>query len=1115
MAIDAGVVSLSLELNSRDFLREVKQAADKGKKALSDLNREQGTNLSMLNRMVSENKALLRGSRDLSRAEREKLATNQRNLELSRLKVRTAKEQNRIEQQIARTGGVGAEKLRKSLEKSLHTTTKLSRQRIDLDFSNTMRSLNRVEDRISRIRRLGNALGGVAMGAVTFGVGAAVAGIGAAGVGAAGALRLASQDQTFRTQVGVLTGGNQDVANSVVSNVNQFSAQTPFRQGEVQDAARSLLAFQVPAEDLESTLKRVGDVAAGVGAPFGELAEIYGKIKVQGRLFAEDINQLQGRGIPIVSELAKQFGVTEAEIKSMVSEGKIGFEEMDAALKSMTSEGGLFNGMMDELSQTLGGRMSTFLDNLTAGLREFGVAIAPAFEAILDLTGGVLSELDVDLQPIADTAERFADALEDNPELVAEIADLVSNQLNSAIKILSDLYNEFFTWMQESPNLISDISAAFKVVGSIAKVILGIQVAIWKEAAKYVGYVQDVGDLLGGLVFGAIGAVRSEWIKFKTDITLVGDFLRNRFIDAVDKIKVGFEAVGGVVQGIGERISNMFQRAKELMSILPGIGGYSLRPGGSFIGTTGNTGFSTGPHLDVRYADGRRITAADADAYFSVNGRAPSSFGVTSQWGAWESFRSSPHRGIDFATPTGSRLSANRPIADIRYSPNAGGAGNMATITFEDGTVMKVLHMETLGGAGGPSVNPSALGMDASKARQEASQIANEEAEAAKKIRDMEIAQSRLSQDNTLERLAAENPGNDTIQKQVRQQQELNQIYRQYSDMIQDNLDALSKLSPELHAREIEALEKENQFYREQRELEIETFNLRERGILTAEQQAEEEERIAEAMAKQVEAQRGIQDLVSQSQDIRLQRMIDGGNMGQARRYGTSLITSRYEERFGELESQLSSGLISASEYKAARDALIQIRAVDLSNLVDQTTAIRENVQTLGGEMLDVTKGAFQGFFTSVLSGTTSINDAFGTLFSNLANELASLAVSSLFGGLFPAATPGFGGGWLGTALGTLSGIAGFAEGGLVTGPTLAMVGEGGMNEAVVPLPNGRAIPVDMRGGSGSKTVNVTVNNQGPDLNQKAMRQIMNAVDGKITDRMVRETRPDGIIGAR
>lgn len=47
-------------------------------------------------------------------------------------------------------------------------------------------------------------------------------------------------------------------------------------------------------------------------------------------------------------------------------------------------------------------------------------------------------------------------------------------------------------------------------------------------------------------------------------------------------------------------------------------------------------------------------------------------------------------------------------------------------------------------------------------------------------------------------------------------------------------------------------------------------------------------------------------------------------------------------------------------------------------------------------------------------------------------------------------------------------GFAGLGAGGIVGAPSLAAIGEGGMNEAVVPLPDGRTIPVSMGGGGGN-----------------------------------------------
>ena len=48
-----------------------------------------------------------------------------------------------------------------------------------------------------------------------------------------------------------------------------------------------------------------------------------------------------------------------------------------------------------------------------------------------------------------------------------------------------------------------------------------------------------------------------------------------------------------------------------------------------------------------------------------------------------------------------------------------------------------------------------------------------------------------------------------------------------------------------------------------------------------------------------------------------------------------------------------------------------------------------------------------------------------------------------------------------------------YANGGIASSPQLALFGEGRMNEAYVPLPDGRTIPVTMKGGAGDVQVNI------------------------------------------
>ena len=176
--------------------------------------------------------------------------------------------------------------------------------------------------------------------------------------------------------------GNADQAKELLKEIQQFTASTPFQEEEVTSAGKALLAFNIEANKIVPTLKRIGDISAGIGAPIGEIAEIYGKARVQGRLFAEDINQLTGRGIPIIQELAKQFNITDGEVKKLVEDGKVGFPQLEEAFVSLTSEGGKFAGLTEKLSTSTKGALSTLKDNFKALAREAILPLLPAITKV-------------------------------------------------------------------------------------------------------------------------------------------------------------------------------------------------------------------------------------------------------------------------------------------------------------------------------------------------------------------------------------------------------------------------------------------------------------------------------------------------------------------------------------------------------------------------------------------------------------------------------------------------------------------------------------------------------------------------------------------------------------
>ena len=123
--------------------------------------------------------------------------------------------------------------------------------------------------------------------ALKAGIGAALAGGAAAmGVGVKAVTSAANFEQTkvaFTTLIGDAAKAEQTLA-----KLRTLGAETPFEFPELADAGRKLIAFGESADTVPETLRRIGDVSAGVQAPIGEIAEIYGKARVQGRLIAED-----------------------------------------------------------------------------------------------------------------------------------------------------------------------------------------------------------------------------------------------------------------------------------------------------------------------------------------------------------------------------------------------------------------------------------------------------------------------------------------------------------------------------------------------------------------------------------------------------------------------------------------------------------------------------------------------------------------------------------------------------------------------------------------------------------------------------------------------------------
>lgn len=179
--------------------------------------------------------------------------------------------------------------------------------------------------------------------------------------------------------------GNADEANALMSQLIKTAATTPFGVSDISNAARQLLAYGVEADKVNETLIRLGDIAAGLSIPIGDLAYLYGTTMVQGRMYTADLNQFLGRGIPLGEELAKVLGVAENQVRALVEEGKVGFPEVEQAIINLTNEGSKFGGLMEAQSQTISGRISNIEDTIEQMFNQIGQASEGVIGTSLDI----------------------------------------------------------------------------------------------------------------------------------------------------------------------------------------------------------------------------------------------------------------------------------------------------------------------------------------------------------------------------------------------------------------------------------------------------------------------------------------------------------------------------------------------------------------------------------------------------------------------------------------------------------------------------------------------------------------------------------------------------------
>lgn len=354
--------------------------------------------------------------------------------------------------------------------------------------------------------------------------------------------------ERYETQFGVLLGSTTE-AKDRLAELAEFGAKTPFELPELVRADKVLTSFGLDAKDTFDRFKvsaaqireTIGDVAAGTGVRFEELALTFGKFASGAT--GEAISRFQELGIATREQMAS-WGLQFSKSGELLTPAKEAFSVLEKHVRDK------FGGMMNAQSKTFEGMLSNLSDWWGQTQRKL---MAPLFEVLKDKLQGVLDFLGSDA--VAGALEGFA--------------TMLSSGIGSAV----DFLGSAFGTLQG-------------IIGPVIGEIAFYANAIWQAVQgneSFGAVLGDVGDVLDGLIGLFQGAEGAGLDLHNALERIVGLDVANFFVgivqgaqrltSAIPSLDEVTQRLNGAMRDLGptgERLGRLFETIKgAIVALIP------------------------------------------------------------------------------------------------------------------------------------------------------------------------------------------------------------------------------------------------------------------------------------------------------------------------------------------------------------------------------------------------------------------------------------------------------------------------------------------------------------------------------------------------------------------
>lgn len=337
--------------------------------------------------------------------------------------------------------------------------------------------------------------------------------------------------------------------NDFSQTINDAVDGTAFSMDAAALVAANLAASGVSAgRDMEKALNGATGVAATFGADLGDIGSIFQKVAAQGKLTGETLAQMSDRGINGLSVLSEYLGKSQADVREMVTSGKIDFETFSDAMYSAFGESAkgandTFAGVTANIRANIAKIGEIFVTPALKGLQQVFAALLPCIKSVR-----------VALQPLADTFAAWVEGV------VPKAVDMFT-KLNEKIKELGEGgLSNLPKWVAPAAAAIGVLSigamggliSQIPVVGGLLGGLCGVIGKLSNPVALVRGAMGGLAGIFGGISAPVIAlvAVIAALVGAFVQLMITNDGFRNSIMETVGSIVSSLQPAFSALMGL-------------------------------------------------------------------------------------------------------------------------------------------------------------------------------------------------------------------------------------------------------------------------------------------------------------------------------------------------------------------------------------------------------------------------------------------------------------------------------------------------------------------------------------------------------------------------------------